>query len=154
MILYIQSNKLGTIGGNSMEQKPSIVKGVLCVIPAGIVFALTFAVSSLVITFAGSIILKIPIIGSLVKWLFLLRGDSPYLLSCFIGACLAYFITLASIEKMLVFQNQRNVCANVLGIAIMVIHILCLVLNLIYGESFAANIAQAIAGYLIFRFGK
>ena len=137
-----------------MEEKPSTIKGVLCVIPAGVVFALTFAISSFVITIAASIILKIPIIGSLVKWLFLLRGDSPYLLSCFIGACLAYFLTLASVEKMMVFQNQRNICASILGIAIMVLHVICFALNLIYGESFAANIVQVIAGYLIFRYRK
>lgn len=129
-----------------MKGKPQILKSVFSSLLALIVFSLVYFLVFLVL---GGIILvlsNIPVIGSLVKLLFYFRGDSPDMMLSLMSPIVAYFVATALLEKINKLRANSGLACILLGVFILLIHVPSLVINLLAGDAFLANITQGIAG--------
>lgn len=135
------------------DDKPSILKAILCVFPCLIIFFLTRTLLAFLIGLVGVIIYKIPILGSLLKWIFAARGDDISSFAIIVSIFFAYFIT-ALVQDKLVKHTPTNVLSRrILGVLLGIFHICFLIINISTGGYYPANIFCIIAA-LVFVFSN
>lgn len=137
-----------------MNQKPKVFKSILTAILGALVFGGVFFLTALIVGGIIYLLTQIPVIGGLIEWLFYMRGDSPDLLIALLAPQLAYAAAKSVLSKINKDAPTLGLSCEIAGISIAAVHILSLVANLLAGDSVLFNIAQGIAGVVLFFFGK
>ena len=136
------------------EKKPRVLRAIMTALLGLIIFAAVYFLSYLIIGGIINLLLKIPVIDKLLGWMFHLRGDTPDMMLSVLAPTIAYFVTMGVQESINKASSTRGLSCMLIGIIIMVIHILSIVINLIYGDGILKNIIQSIAGFIFFSSGK
>lgn len=134
-----------------MENKPKVLKSIFLAIISFAVFYLTYLLVYLLISASITLLSKLPIVGFLIDWIFLLRGDSPDMMLSLLCPVVSFYTSYGSIWAM--SKNQEattNLSAKILGVLLVSVNAISLIINLIYGEGILKNICIVIAGILIF----
>ena len=138
---------------NINENKPTVWKSILCVFPCIAVFFLTRTLLALLISLAGFIISKIPILGNLLNFTFNVRGDNISTLAIITSVFVAYFITTFTQDKMTNDAPTRKLSRRILGVIIALYHLFAFIVNISEGGYYPTNIFCIIAA-LVFIFSN
>ncbi len=130
---------------NEREYKPVIWKAILCVIPCLAIFFLTRTILALLISLAGFIISKIPILGNLLNWLFTVRGDGVSSFVTIISIFTAYCITTIIQDMMMKYAPTITLSRRILGVIMALAHLCFLVINISQDGNYPINIFCIIA---------
>lgn len=130
---------------NEREYKPIIWKAILCVIPCWVIFFLTRALLTLLISLAGIIIYKIPILGKLLHLLFMARGDNLSFFATIISIFAAYWITTIIQDKMMKYAPTITLSRRILGVIMALAHLCFLIINIFADGNYPINIFCIIA---------
>ena len=136
------------------QKKPKVFKAIMTALLGLLIFGVVYFLSYLIVGGIIALLLKIPVIDTLLGWLFRLRGDTPDMMLSMLSPTIAYFVTISAQTVINKDGPTRGMSCVILGIVIMVIHTLSIVINLIHGEGILKNIIQAIAGFIIYNSGK
>jgi hypothetical protein len=136
-----------------MKSKPHIFKAFITALLAAIIFIISYIVSYLVVGGIIYLLSKIPLIGKLVNLLFYFRGDTPDMLLAILCPGVAYYVTMAAQKAMNKESRTRGLSCVLHGVCIVLLQIVFIVINLIYGDGILKNVIQAIAGFVIFSNG-
>ena len=137
-----------------MKEKPNVGKAFFFSIIAFIAFYLCYFVVMFAFAAVYTILDKIPIIGSIVRFLFTIRGDSPDILAWILSTVLAYNATVWMLHRFHDTEPSENLSLKITGITLLVLNVIFLVVNIISGTPFFPNIAVGISGFLMFRRGN
>ncbi|MGI5848820.1 MAG: hypothetical protein ACOX8Q_01910 [Christensenellales bacterium] len=134
-----------------MEEKiidranPSLV--FISVFVGMIIFAVTYILVFLLSSLIAYLVIQVGILRFLLS--FITGGYVDYPI-CLISAILSYALIVFLLEKI---NNgdprSEKMSLRILGIAIVLIHVVFLVLNIIYGNFIGSNIAQLIVGLVL-----
>lgn len=139
-----------------MTTKPKVWKSVLTSVLGLAIYLvvgfLTTAVFMLLVTFLASI----PVISDLLGWFFEVRGDSPALLVTILAPFVAYWLSLAAVEQICKPGPTCNLAIRLMGIGLIILQVCFLALNLFAdgGGSILSNLANVVAGFLMFSAGN
>ena len=136
------------------ETKPRVFKAIMTALLGLTVFGLVYLLSYLIIGGIINLLLQIPVLDKLIGWIFRLRGDTPDMMLSILSPILAYYCTIAAQASINKDKPTRGLSCVLIGIIIMVIQVLSVFINLIYGDGILKNVTQAIAGFIIFAYGK
>lgn len=128
------------------------IKGFLVSIPFSILGFLEFYAIDILTTLLLSLLFLglsyIPIISTLIDWLFYIRKDTPDMLAMMVSAILAYLGTTATAKH--IVKGTRKHALILTGIYLVVLNIIFLIVNLINGAAILPNIIIGIAGIVMF----
>ena len=130
---------------NKREHKPIIWKAILCVIPSFAIFFLAQSLLFLLLLIVGYIICRIPVLGDLLSFLFLVRGDGISPFATIISIFAAYFITTFIQGKMMKDAPTITLSRRILGVILSTYHTFLLTANLSGGGYYLINIFCIIA---------
>lgn len=136
-----------------MSNKPKVFKAIITSIVAFAVFSAVCFLVYFICGLAINLLLEIPVIGWLIELLFFFRGDSPDMVLSILSPGVAFFVTMTIQEKINKEAPTRGLSCVLLGIFIVLLHIVSLIINLIYGDGIFKNIIPIIAGCIIFSGG-
>lgn len=136
----------------------SKVKVIISAIFFSVLGVVLFYLLMMCCTLIGSLLLYIlsiiPIVNTLLDWLFSLRGDSPniFLVSCSLTiAC--WILTLLS-KTLIKNVDTRKLTLILIGLVLIVLNVLFLIINVIFEDSIFSNILTVIVGFVIFFKGR
>ena len=112
-----------------------------------VVFYLVYALCAVLSSFLFVFLLKIPVINTLLGWLFKARGDSPGLFVICASAFIAFFVSMAALEYISKSEENRQKSSKLAGGILLVANIVFLVLNIIWGNPVFPNVVIGIAAY-------
>jgi len=115
-------------------------------------FYLIYGVITLISGLLFILISNIPIVSTLVEWLFRIREDTPAVFAMLFGVTLAYVGTMATLGH--IKESTQKLALMIMGISLVAMNIFYLILNLVYHETIFINIVMSIAGIIIFVKGK
>ena len=128
-----------------MNDRPIIWKAILCVFPCLIIFFLTRTLLAFLIGLVGVIIYKIPVLGTLLKWIFAARGDNISSFATIIAIFVAYLITSLIQDKMMKYAPTITLSRRMLGAIIALFNVCFLIVNISTGGYYSPNIFCIIA---------
>ena len=137
-----------------MNNNPRVFRSIWTAVLGLMAFSLSYFLVYLVIGGIIHLLSLIPLVGRLVDWIFSFRGDSPDLMLSMLCPIISYFISLCVLAHFNKETSTLSLSCRIMGIALIVIHIISLIINLIYGDGILKNIVQIIAGVLIAKYGK
>ena len=126
------------------------MKAFFASILAFIIFTAVYFFVFLILGFVAYFLLKLPVIGTIIDYLFFFRGDSPDIVLCLITASISYFVVMATQEKLLKDTFTRGVSFIAFGGILILLHVASLILNLVYGNSILQNVVFTISVYRSF----
>ena len=133
------------------KSKPIVWKSVFCVLPCSLVFLFTRLLLGLLVGFVGVLLQNIPIVGKILNFMLIQRGENMLMFSIVTSVFFAYLITSYLQNKMMKDRYTNRLSRRILGIIIVLLHILSFASNFMHGESVFPNIMCFIAG-LVFIF--
>ena len=136
-----------------MINKPKVFKAIITSLVAFTFFSVVYFLVYFLCGLLINLLLKIPLIGWLIDLLFFFRGDSPDMVLSILSTGVAFFVTMTIQEKINKEAPTRGLSCVLLGIFIVLLHIVSLIINLIYGDGILKNVIQIIAGCIIFSGG-
>ena len=135
-----------------MNEKPNIVNAILLSFLAFFIFFIVYILCSIIVAFIFLIISKIPLISTLVGWLFYARGDTPSVFTILFSAVISYAATTEVLERLNNNVKTEALSLILTGSYVLPIQAISLVINLVYGDPFFINIVLIISSIsLIFR---
>lgn len=138
-----------------MNEKPQTGKSILLSILALVVFFFSYIAVASILSVIFALLLQVPVISSILGFLFASRGDSPDILSIVIGVVAAYNLVVwmfGWVHKSSL--ASENLSLRITGTAILVLNIIFLIINLGEGTPFLGNIVCAVAGIVMRSRGK
>lgn len=138
----------------NMKEKPEKGKSILFAIIALFAFYLCYFVVFLALGLLFTLLLKLPVINSILSFLFRVRGDSPDILCWIISTCTAYQAAVWMLHRFHDSEVSENLSLKITGIILIVLNIVFLIVNIISGSPFFPNICVGIAGFCMFRRGN
>ena len=136
-----------------MKNKPKVFKAITTSLMAFAIFSVVYFLVYFLCGLAVNLLLEIPVIGKLVSLLFFFRGDTPDMALSLLSPGIAYFVIMAVQQKINKDSPTRGLSCILLGIFIVLLHIISLIINLIYGAGILKNVIQIVAGFVIFSNG-
>lgn len=135
-----------------MYSKPNIGKAVLTSVLAVVVFYVVYTLAALLLGLLFALISAIPILGTIMGWLFEARGDTPGLLSMVLGVACAYISTMYITERLTKNEPTMYLSRKIVGLCLVVLNVIFFIANafLLSGGSWGANLLLIIAGVIIF----
>lgn len=111
-------------------------------------FYIIYGLSALAVALVFLVLSYIPIINTLVDWLFRIRQDTPDMFTMMVAVGLAYLGTTATAEH--IIKGTRKHALMLTGIYLVVLNIIFLIVNLINSDDILPNIIIGIAGIVMF----
>ncbi len=111
-------------------------------------YYIIYGLSVLAIALVFLILSYIPIINTLVDWLFRIREDTPDMFAMIFAAGLAYLGTTATAEH--IIKSTRKYSLVLTGIYLVILNIIFLIVNLVNSSAILPNIIIGIAGIVMF----
>ena len=134
--------------------KPNVFKSIITSIAAFILFFLLFTLSFLAIQLVFLLLSKIPIVNTILAWLFKARGDTPSLFSLFLSAVISYTATTTLMEKINKDEATEGLSIILSGSYIFIIQSISLIINLVSKNSFLINIVLIVSSIFLIVRGK
>lgn len=134
--------------------KPHIFRAILSALLLVLVFSFSFILTFLIVGSIVYILIKMPILGKLIDWLFYFRGDTPDFLVTAISAIIAYVASTEVSERINKDAPTIGLSCILVGSILALFHIPSLIINLIYHGNVMANIIQLVAGIGLIVHGK
>ena len=135
-----------------MNEKPNIVNAILLSFFAFIIFFIVHILCSIIVAFIFLMISQIPLISTLVGWLFHARGDTPGMFTILFSAGISYTATTAVLERLNSNVKTEALSLILTGSYVLLIQAISFVINLVNGDPFFINIVLIISSIsLIFR---
>lgn len=113
-----------------------------------IIFAVLYFLSSLILSGIVYILANIPLIGSI---LLIAMKSTNNTLNCAVilfASYISILIALHVASRLVANRPTYRLCSVIIGVILIAVNSISLILNIFYGESFFANIAQGIAGFI------
>lgn len=136
------------------QDKPKVFIAILVSAASLIAYAIVLILSAVVIAGILYILSKIPVIGAILNFFFVARGDNPTILTIIVCSILAYEACRFTVERFTVHRPTFALAFLLSGVFLAVLHAICLVANAIGGNAIAANIAQLITGLVMIFKGR
>ena len=140
------------------QKKFDKAKSVIASIPLSILGALEvhliYGLTNFIIALVFWLISYIPVLSTLVEWLFRIRKDTPDMVAMFVATMVAYFVFKMTAEHIIKKVETQKFTLILTGIYLTVFNILFVVINLKYNDPVFGNALLAIAGIVIFFKGK
>lgn len=153
-----QVNPTVQVNTKAEKEKNSKAKSILTSIPLSVIglleFYLIYGIAFLIIALLFWLISYIPILSTLVDWLFRIREDTPDMFAMFASTGIAYLGFTVTIEHISKKVETKKLTLMFVGIYLIVLNVLFLIINLKYNDPILANILLTIAGIVIFFKGK
>lgn len=111
-------------------------------------YAISFIVA-MVFAFLFSIIAAIPVLGTLVDWLFSIRGDTPDMLAILLAAIISYLVLMFLFKFLCKSLSTHRIAAILLGVYLIALNAVFLLINLVGDSSIYTNIIFIIAGLVM-----
>lgn len=124
-----------------MSIQPSFLRAILLSLLGLLLFCITNAIVAFALNLAVILLLKIPGLTIVAKWLARFAGDDSTL-----AVICGYFTTLTIISKLSKEKATAELTCILLGAYLLIISIICLILNIIFGNPIWINILHGIAG--------
>lgn len=124
-----------------MTDKPSIARAILLSFLGLVLFYLASFLAALILGIVVLLLYKVPGLSIVAKWLARFLTEDSFL----VPLC-GYFSALTIINKLAKDKDTADLTCILLGAYLLIISVICLVLNLIYGNSIWINILYGIAG--------
>lgn len=141
-----------------MNEKPNKLKSILASIPLSILGALAvhaiYGLANLIISLVFWLISYIPILNTLVEWLFRIREDTPSMFATFLAVGVAYIGFMAIAEHIIRKPETKKLTLILTGIFLTISNVLYVIINLKYNDPILVNTFLAIVGMVIFFKGK
>lgn len=134
--------------------KPNVFKSILLSVVAFIVFFLSFLIASFAILFVFGILLRIPIVNTLLGWFFKSRGDTPSSLTLCLSAVFSYLATTSLVEKITKEPATGGLSLILSGSYILIFQSISLIANIVTGGSFLINIVIVVSSIVMIFRGK
>lgn len=136
-----------------MNQKPRVFISILSSLFFLIIYFLVYTLFYLLLGSAILLLLKVPIIKNILSWYFYREvGPQAFLPLICVFFCVTAILFLA--EKMLKDSPTLGLSCILTGVFLCILHAVSLVINLVFGDPFWANIIQIIAGGILVKEGK
>lgn len=140
------------------KEEPKKVKRTLAAIPLSILGAwevhLIYGLTNLIITLVFWLISYIPILNTLVEWLFRIREDTPDMFATFLAIGIAYIGFMATAHRIIKKVETRKLTLILTGIYLAISNFLFVIINLRYNDPILVNSLLTITGIVIFFKGK
>ena len=140
-----------------MTIKEKII-GALKAIPLSVLglieFYLIYGLIFLAIGLVFFVLSYIPVLSTLVDWLFHIRKDSPDMVAVFVSTMLSGYLFTATTNHIVKNKYTQKLTITLTGMSLIVINIICLIINLATNSEIFINILLLIAGLVIFYEGK
>lgn len=128
----------------------NILAGIGMSIVGFLFYFLVMLILILIVSLLLNLLLMIPIIGNILNFVLSVRKDSILTLAQTVGVSVASFATMVLLGLVIKKAPTRKISLILLGSYIAVISVIFLIVNIIHGDSFYANILQIIsAGILL-----
>ena len=135
-----------------IERKTDTIKSFLSSIPFSFLglleFYIIYGLTILGIALVFLLLSYIPIISTLVDWLFRIREDTPDMFAMCFATMLAYLGTMATAAH--INKGIQKHALMLTGIYLVVLNIIFLIVNLINNDAIFANVTIGIAGIVMF----
>lgn len=131
------------------EHNINIFKAIWTALLSLVAFGIAYILLYLIVGGILVILLNVPIINALVKYVFYIRGDSPDLMLSLMCPGIAYTLTMALQESINKNVPTRGLSCIICGVILLLLHIFSFAINLISGAGIIKNIVQAIVGFII-----
>lgn len=138
-----------------MNDKQKVGKSILFSVFALVVFFFCYIAVASILSTIFFFLLQVPVIKSLLGFLFATRGDSPDILSIVVGVLVAYSLVTWMFSR--VHKDSlasENLSLRITGISLIVFNVLFLIINVGEGTPFIGNILCIIAGVIMFSKGR
>ena len=136
------------------EEKANVFVSFLSSVLAFIVYYIVFAVGTVISAFVFLLLSKIPVISSIVNYLFYMRGDNAGILSYIIGAILSFLVVFKILSAMLKNDKTQKLAFFIAGIILIVLNVMFLIVNIAYGDAFFVNIVNIFVSIGFIKVGK
>ena len=125
------------------QEKFSVLRAILISFLGLLVFYIVGAIAAAILTVIGYLIYQVKALRFLLDgfWLGGLFSED----SLFAPFC-GYFVTLMICQKLSKGKETADLACVLIGAYLLIINVICLILNLIYGNTAWINIAFGIAG--------
>lgn len=113
-----------------------------------VIFAALYFIASLILSVVMYVLVNIPLIGSILSLAMKYTNNT---LDCAIILIATYVSLVSSLHvssKLTPNYPTYRLCCIIIGVILVAVHSVSLILNIIYGEAFFANIVQGIAGLI------
>lgn len=137
-----------------MKEKPKILRAIITSLLTFFVFGAVYMLVYLIIGGILEILSMIPLISGLIDLLFYFRRDNPDMMLSILSPTISFFISMATQVALNKDNPTRGLSLILLGIYIMLLHIVSIPINIIYGEGILKNIVQVIVGFIFFNSGR
>ena len=136
-----------------MQNKPKVFKAIITALLASIIFITSYLLTYLIVGGVLYLLVRMPLIGKLIDLLFFFRGDTPDMALALLCPGVAYYVTMFAQAAMNKETRTRGLSCVLHGAGIVLLQVISIVINLIYGDGILANITQLVAGFAIFSGG-
>lgn len=142
-------NELESINSKPHQSFSNVLyffKGILFSIVDIFVFLVVYFLLFFILGIFFDFLTKIPLLKTLLGWLFKARGDSPSMLVCILSAISGFMSVIYCNSKLIKSPKVAGVSFIIFGAALLIIHIIFLIINVASGGWLFPNIIQGIAG--------
>lgn len=129
-----------------MKAKPQIFKAIGTALLGTVTFTLAYFITYILVGLIINVLNAIPVVNTLLGWLFKMRGDSPALLLVMLSPTIGYVATVLLLSVINKNSSTLGLSLIIVGSLLIPLHLISMVINLIYGSAILANIAQIVAG--------
>lgn len=135
-------------------EKPQIGKSIFFSIISIVAFYLCWFAVLFALGAVFLLLSKIPVISSILEFVFKMRGDAPDILIWIISAICAYRATTWMLHRFHDSEVSENLSLKITGITLLVLNIVFLIVNIMGRSSFFPNIVVGVAGLSMFLHGR
>ena len=129
-----------------MEEKRNVGKAIFFAFIGCLIFGLVFILCRVLLILLFSLFSNSPVLSWLINRILNFRAESPNFFICLIASLAGVFVSMLVLEKISKSYLTISLSCKISGIALIVIHTIFLIVNLIHGSPVAPNITQIIAG--------
>lgn len=112
-------------------------------------FYVAFGIATFILSLILNVLIALPLIGNLVGFFFHVRGDTPSMLIACLAGFISYGLCLIVIERISKGHEAMKKACGIAGTLLIAFNVICLVLNIIFGNPLITNIIFVIAGFFI-----
>ena len=139
----------GCLKSGGAENAPKVLPAIAIALSALVAYVIVYLLSYLIIGRALLLLSRIPLVSTLLRYLFLVRGDSPRVLTI-VASCLLSFEAATFVADR--FANHENTSALALlivGSLLVLTQVAFMIANIANGTAIVANIVNIITGLII-----
>lgn len=132
------------------HEKPQVGRAILFSLAAMVAFFIVYMVVGFVVILVLGLLLQVPVVGTIITWLFHFRGDTPEIFAAILATVLAAQAVAWMIGRFCDLAATRRVTLKISGGILVVVAVLTIIAQIANKGSLLTGIAHLVAGLWMF----